>query len=83
MKHELKCWPEPYQAILSGEKRFELRKNDRGFEAGDVLYLREWNPDTGYTGRSCEVVVIWELTKFEGLEPGYCIMSVSLPVIIR
>lgn len=44
-KHELKCWPESFQAIWRGEKRHEVRKNDRGFNAGDVLLLREWVPE--------------------------------------
>src|SRR3954470_11426726 len=42
VEHELKCWPEFYKALVSGEKTFELRKNDRGFRVGDVLWLREW-----------------------------------------
>lgn len=52
MSHNLKTWPEFYDALLAGTKPFELRKNDRGFEVGDELVLREWNPQTGhYTGR--------------------------------
>jgi len=42
--HELKIWPEFYHAVLSGEKTFELRKNDRDFHVGDVLHLKEFIP---------------------------------------
>jgi hypothetical protein len=42
MIHDLKCWPEPFAAILSGEKRHEIRRDDRGFKVGDVLRLREY-----------------------------------------
>ena len=80
MRHDLKCWTEPYQAILNNLKRFELRKNDRPYAVGDILHLQEWNPDTGYTGRSLDVEVTWMLSKWgDGLPEGYCIMSISQP----
>lgn len=43
-KHELKTWPQYFERLLSGEKTFEVRKDDRGFQAGDLLVLREWSP---------------------------------------
>ena len=52
MKHELKCWPEYFQEIWEYRKTFELRVNDRNYQVGDLLHLREWNPTTKeYTGR--------------------------------
>lgn len=44
MIHELKTWTEYFQAIVSGEKTFEIRENDRGFRVGDTLILRQWTP---------------------------------------
>jgi Domain of unknown function (DUF3850) len=51
--HELKCWPRFFVPLYRGEKTFEFRKDDRGFEVGDVLDLREWEPDgaTSWIGR--------------------------------
>lgn len=46
-EHILKCWPNSYDAIASGVKRFEWRKDDRGFEVGDVLVLQKWDPTPG------------------------------------
>ncbi len=54
MVHDLKCWPEFFQALLDGVKCSELRYNDRGYKVGDTLLLREWEPATeSYTGRQC------------------------------
>ena len=53
--HKLKTWPMFFQAVLEGSKPFELRKNDRHFNVGDILILEEYDPDAeGYTGRKCE-----------------------------
>lgn len=44
MKHELKIWPQYYCRVADGSKTFEVRKNDRGFQPGDSVVLREWDP---------------------------------------
>lgn len=60
--HELKIWPDFFQAVLNGKMKFQLRRNDRDYQVGDQLLLKEWNPEPtqscvkqGYTGR--EVLV--------------------------
>ena len=50
-EHDLKCWPEFFKYLWSGEKTFELRNDDRGYSAGDTLRIREWTKQAGYTGR--------------------------------
>lgn len=70
IRHDLKTWPEFFQATLNGLKKFELRRDDRpeGYQVGDELLLKEWDPEIeepygpgeggkykGYTGR--EVLV--------------------------
>lgn len=55
MKIEKKVWPKYFQKILDGDKTFELRLADFKCEPGDVLILREWDPETQeYTGRTLE-----------------------------
>jgi len=50
-----KIWPEYFEAVKSGKKKFELRLNDFDVNEGDTLILEEWDPETKeYTGQSIE-----------------------------
>jgi hypothetical protein len=74
--HYLKTETEYYQAIERGLKKFELRKNDRNFQVGDMLHLEE-SVNGIKTGRSLpplEIRYILEGGKF-GLSEGYCIIN--------
>lgn len=77
--HELKTWPGPFAAILAGTKRHEVRKADRNFHVGDVLHLREWQPNRErYTGREQRVTVTHLTAGGEwGLPHDVCVMSVA------
>ncbi|UTX09429.1 DUF3850 domain-containing protein [Bacillus altitudinis] len=48
--HDLKIMPQYLWALKTGIKGFEIRKNDREFQVGDILHLREYK-DGQYTGR--------------------------------
>lgn len=55
MKIEKKVQPPYFEAILKGDKNFEVRLNDFECNEGDVLVLREWDPEKkDYTGRTLE-----------------------------
>ena len=43
--HYLKTWPAYYDSVASGEKTFEIRQNDRGFQVGDVVVLQRTLPE--------------------------------------
>lgn len=79
--HELKSWPQFFEPVLTGKKRFEIRNDDRGFEVGDILKLKEYIPDEDcYTGRELEAKVTYLMPAFPalGLMAGYCIMSINV-----
>lgn len=47
-----KIWPEYFEAVVSGKKKYELRLNDFEVNEGDTLVLEEWDSQTAkYTGR--------------------------------
>lgn len=49
--HELKCHSVFYHRVADGSKTFEIRKNDRDFQTGDIVILREWDDVEGvYVG---------------------------------
>ena len=75
--HELKILPEYYDAVRCGDKRFEIRKNDRDFHRGDILRLKEWDGEK-YTGEELDALVRYVLYDWAGgLQDGYCIMSID------
>ncbi len=55
-----KTWPEYFEAIISGKKKFELRLNDFEVNEGDILVLEEYDPKTKkYTGRKVKKKVTY------------------------
>lgn len=78
---DLKVWPAEFEAMMLGEKWFEYRKNDRGYQVGDVLELREYSPEqSSYSGRSIfrRITYIQHGTGQFGIPQGFCVMSLML-----
>lgn len=84
--HDLKVLPEYYKDIASGRKSFEARKNDRDFEVGDILRLREYHPGNefgmvcaGYTGEEVLARIDYILYGGEfGIDKDFCVMAIRL-----
>jgi hypothetical protein len=79
--HHLKTWPEYFRAVRDGSKTFEARRDDRGFEVGDMLVLEEYDPDgvlaDGYSGQTETRVVTYILRGSEHMAQGYCILALG------
>ncbi len=80
--HELKTWPMEFEAVMRRVKRAEFRRDDRGFDVGDWLRLREWDPiRQEYTGRDAHArvthIVDGGVGGF-GIPAGYVMMSIVL-----
>jgi len=81
-QHELKVWPVFYDALATGIKTFEVRYNDRNFNPGHTLRLREYSPTGGaYSGRECQRIITYVLSGDEcpgfGVEPGYVVLGLA------
>jgi len=83
MIHNLKTDTEPFEATWSGNKDYEIRKNDRDFKVGDTLNLCETvysGEDMAeglplrFTGRNLKRLVTYILEGY-GLQDGWVILS--------
>jgi Domain of unknown function (DUF3850) len=85
--HELKSWPNFFEAIVAGKKRHDLRRaDDRIFNVGDILVLREFDPKKDvYTERVVRAEVTY-ITSDEdpcalsrqALDSRFCILSIKV-----
>ncbi len=82
--HTLKIQMKYADAVLSGEKSFEVRKNDRGFKVGDEIVFIVVND------KGCQIPVAarhqlngatyridYILDDFEGLAQKYVALAIS------
>lgn len=76
--HELKILPEYFEAVSSGLKDFEIRKNDRDYKVGDILVLKEWNKGM-FTGKEVtrKVKYIYCGKGTYGIFELYCILGLE------
>lgn len=78
--HYLKILPKHYRAIEKGDKRFEVRYNDRDYQVHDILHLQEYlNGD--YTGREIQATISYILDDENFCKEGFVIMSLKDLVI--
>jgi hypothetical protein len=74
-EHYLKTWAQFFPALISKAKQFEIRKDDRGFEVGDLLILEEWDvASESYTGQKLYKQITY-ITKFQQ-QSGYVVMGI-------
>lgn len=90
-EHWLKTVGIYWDAVARGEKLFEVRKNDRFFQAGDTVLLQRWND---HHKALCYETPDGEQSSYPqkagtltfrvgpvlqggqfGIEPGYCVFS--------
>lgn len=86
--HKLKTDSWAFKYVVNGLKAFELRKNDRDYQAGDYLLLQETKHTAEemangsplvYTGKEINVQVTHVLHgPMYGLKEGWVIMSIEL-----
>lgn len=78
MIHYLKISPRYFTEVKAGIKKFELRKNDRGFSVGDKIILREFN-GLEFTGAKIRKDIIYILCGVpeHGLNEDFVILGIN------
>ena len=85
-EHHLKTLAPYFDAMARGQKWFEVRRDDRGFEKGDVLILHRMGEDKphrydgfGKPETTLRRRVAYILTGGQfGIEAGYVVMSLEM-----
>lgn len=76
--HELKADPIPFGAVVIGVKRCEVRQDDRDYQVGDRLHLREHDRASGtYSGREC-IAKVTHIQRGYGLPDGLVVLSIDV-----
>ena len=81
-QHVLKTIDRYFDAVLDGEKTFEVRKNDRAFQKGDELVLERWEPtqfgelrrSVPFQSLTTKITYLLQGGQF-GIEPQYCVLG--------
>ena len=81
MVHVVKCKHTYFELVVTGEKKFEVRNNDRNYQTGDIFIMQEIEDENGpavYTGRFIICKIRYILENFEGLAPGFVAFSLNI-----
>jgi uncharacterized protein YijF (DUF1287 family) len=79
--HQIKSSRHWYELVVEKqEKNFEIRKNDRGYQAGDAIIFWEVDNAGTETGIKSKPFIIEHVVTHsqypEGIKEGYCVFSV-------
>lgn len=88
IEHKLKTWPVYFDAIARGDKTFEVRRDDRGFQKGDIVVLQRTQDEYphhrveyGIDGKVKSEIrrrITYILTGGQfGIEPGWVVMQLE------
>lgn len=80
--HELKIAKEYADSVYSGDKTFEVRLNDRGYQKGDVVRFMPLGKngesvDTRHPLHCKEYEITYVLGSFVGLAQGYIAFGIK------
>jgi hypothetical protein len=79
--HIVKCVSPFFEAVWEEHKPFEIRKDDRGYQTGDVIVLRHWD-DAGRYDRAGKALIFrigFVLRSYPAIRKGHCAFGLLVP----
>ena len=76
--HNLKIKKEYFKQVFLGTKTFELRKDDRDYEVGDLIHFLDVEGEDFYygLGNLYQITYILKGVSEYGLQEGYAILGI-------
>ena len=74
--HELKIKEDYFYAIVRGEKTFELRRNDRDYQVGDLIHFIKTD-GLEYCSYVFKITYVLKDVPEYGLDKDYCILGIK------
>lgn len=78
-EHAIKIKKKYFKAVLSGEKNFEIRKNDRDYQVGDIIHFVPVDDECGmiipHNPNAYKITYVFHGGEY-GLEEGYCVFGI-------
>lgn len=79
-EHAIKIKEKYFKAVLSGEKTFEIRKNDRDYKVGDIIRFVPVDDECGmiipHEPNTYKITYVFHGGEY-GLEEGYCVFGIA------
>ena len=82
-QHHLKTLDMFFDAVKDGRKTFEVRKNDRGFQTGDILVLDRYEETPIGLRQTVPFRTVRKRISYllqggqYGIDPAYCVLGLA------
>lgn len=82
--HKLKTIQPYFEKCWEQSKTFDVRINDRDFQAGDIVYLQEYNDvEKTYSGRELKCTITYVLSNYPNIRTGFVVFSFKVDEYIK
>ncbi len=72
---EVKCQQPYFDEVWLKRKNFEVRYNDRDYQVGDIVILKEWDENNKYSTRIVHVLITYILANYDALAPNHVVFA--------